>query len=115
MPGPYRCPWSGAVASTERRFGAVCEHASVQNGHLDALRVSTVPTTLTVRPPGGVTQRLSDVVIVALDDSTVTVDMPDGERRIIDVRSVIDIEREHQRRKRWGRVGAILDSLGLTR
>jgi hypothetical protein len=87
----------------------------VQEGHLDALQVSTVPTTLTVRPRGGVTQRLSDVVIVALDDSTVTVGLPDGERRIIDLGSVIDIEREQQRRKRWGRVGVILDSLGLTR
>lgn len=85
------------------------------NRHLDSLRVSTAPTTLTVRPPGGVTQRLTNVVIVALDDSTATIEMPDGERRTIPRATLVDTEPEHKRRKLRERVELILDALSLTR
>ncbi len=102
------------MATDAERQLCVCKHATVSNDHLDALRVSTLPTTLTVRPPDGLTQRLADVVIVAIDESTVTIDLPNGERRTIDVGTVVNVERERQRRKHSRAVGYVLDLLGLS-
>ena len=115
------CAWSAwdefalVLGSAQIGSSACASIRPVGNRHLDSLRVSTAPTTLTVRPPGGVTQRLTNVVIVALDDSTATIEMPDGERRSIPRATLVGTEPEHKRRRLRERVELILDALSLTR
>lgn len=94
-----------------------CNHEPVRREDLDALRATGQATTLSVRPPGEVTQRLSDVVVVSVSESTVTIDLPSGEQRTVDLAEMADTDTdgERHRRRMWRRVGLIVDSVGLTR
>ena len=70
---------------------------------------------LAVRPHGGVTSIITDVVVTELNDDSVTVCDQDGELRTFALDALVDVDAEGQRGRRFRRVGWIFDLLGLTR
>lgn len=70
---------------------------------------------LAVRPRGGVTSIVTDVVVVGVTDEAVIVSGQDGELRTLALGDLVDVDAEGQRRRRFRRVGWLFDLLGLTR
>lgn len=70
---------------------------------------------LAVRPRGGVTSIVTDVVVVGVTDEAVTVSGQDGGLRTLALGDLVDVDAEGQRRRRFSRFGRLLDLLGLTR
>lgn len=88
---------------------------STSREELKTAQASGAAIRLAVRPPGGVTQRLSDVVVTGVTDTEVTVFDHSGGTRTFAIDTLVDVDAEARQRRRLRGVDRLFDVLGFTR
>ena len=68
-----------------------------------------------MHPGRGVTERLANVTVVGVVPGLVTVEDENGDRRIVEINTLVNVDAERQRRHRRRRWGSLLELLGLAR
>ena len=68
-----------------------------------------------MHPGRGVTERVSNVTVVGVVPSLVTVEDDNGDRRTVEINTLVNVDAERQRRHRRRRWGSLLELLGLAR